>query len=161
VRTLRPTVQLNVLHTDQKSAPLNVLKRMKNHLKDNPVKFNDEAWIVSDRDEWDEEHLNRIQQWSRTNEKYGFAVSNPAFEYWLLLHFEGGKGVRNKRVCIERLRQHMPEYDKHIDTRRITLERIVDAIQRAKCRDNPPCDGWPRSCGATTVYKLIKNIIQD
>jgi hypothetical protein len=34
------------------------------------------------------------------------------------------------------------------------------AVRRARRRDNPPCDDWPRSTG-TTVYKLVENILKS
>lgn len=59
----------------------------------------------------------------------------------------------------ERLKRWIPDYDKGVDTRKISLSQIDDAIRRAKKRDHPPCEDWPRSIGQTTVYRLIENIV--
>ena len=80
-----------------KSAPLYVLKAMENHLRKESLKETDEAWIVVDKDGWMEEHLRELLQWANKKEGRGFALSNPNFEYWLLLHFEEGNGIRNSQ----------------------------------------------------------------
>ncbi len=74
-----------------------------------------------------------------------------------MLHFEDGKGVANSQQCTTRLKQYLPDYDKGIDIRKITQEMIDDAVERAKARDNPPCQDWPRKPGST-VYKLVESI---
>lgn len=73
--------------------------------------------------------------------------------------FEDGNGVANSQQCSTRLKQYLPDYDKGIDIRKITTEMIADAVRRAKTRDNPPCQDWPRALG-TTVYKLVESIQQ-
>jgi len=64
-----------------------------------------------------------------------FVLSNPNFEYWLLLNFEDGKGIANSQECLTRLKRHLPNYKKDIDGKKITLELITKAISRAKQRD--------------------------
>lgn len=117
-----------------------------------------EAWLVVDKDQWTDEQLTELFNWSRKQDNYGFALSNPKFEYWLLLHFEDGNGITCSRDCSERLRRFYPEYNKGIDPRKITMGMVMDAIRRAKQRDNPRCLDWPRIIGGTTVYRLVENI---
>jgi hypothetical protein len=52
----------------------------------------------------------------KTEPQY-FALSNPKFEYWLLLHFNDGTGIASSRDCSDRLKRHLPGYDKGIDAR--------------------------------------------
>ena len=73
--------------------------------------------------------------------------------------FEDGTGIASSRDCSDRLKRHLPGYDKGIDARKITRDRIDEAIRRARLRDNPPCADWPRALGGTTVYKLVENIL--
>ena len=153
-------VQVKCIRSTHGTSPPQVLKRMKNHLRNEKLKFSDEAWIVIDRDQWTEEQLGLPYDWSQELTNYGFALSNPTFEYWLLLHFEGGTDITSSRNCKDRLKAHLPNYDKQIDESKFTLERINAAIHRAKLRDNPPCNDWPRNPGSTTVYRLIEKIIQ-
>jgi hypothetical protein len=84
-------------------------------------------------------------------------LSNPKFEYWLLLHFEDGNGVGTSRECTDRLIAHLPNYQKgSVDTRKL-LAGVNDAVERAKRRDNPKCVDWPKMTG-TTVYRLVEKI---
>jgi hypothetical protein len=117
----------------------------------------DEAWLVIDKDNWSEEHLMTLFEWSKKNEKYGLALSNPKFEYWLLLHFEEGYGILNEKECTVRLKKYLPEYDKGFDPKIITKSMIDKAIARAKKNDTPSCEKWPLKTGST-VYRLIQRI---
>lgn len=140
------------------SSPPQVLRRLKEHLSRERLRPSDEAWLVVDKDMWTDGQLEQLHAWSLERSNYGFALSNPKFEYWLLLHFEDGRGITSSRVCTERLRRHLPDLSKGIDVRKITRERVDDAIHRARARDVPPCNDWPRDMGRTTVYKLVESI---
>lgn len=138
------------------SAPWAVLAEMKRYLRDAELRAGDSAWLVVDRDRWTEEQLRVLHEWAQTDDRFGLAVSNPMFEYWILLHFEDGNGVGSSKECNARLRRHLPEYDKNVQPR--TLRHLVpDAISRAERRDSPPCAAWPRTTG-TTVYRLVREI---
>ncbi|MDO9509305.1 MAG: RloB family protein [Thermovirgaceae bacterium] len=153
-------IQVNCLKGSHDSSPPQVLKRMEDHLRQEELRSSDEAWLVVDKDQWTVEQLAQLHAWAQEHANYGFALSNPKFEYWLLLHFEDGNGIASSRDCSDRLKRHLPDYDKGIDARWITRERIDEAIRRARQRDNPPCADWPRGLGGTTVYKLVENILQ-
>ena len=142
-------------------SPTQVLKRMEDHLRQENLLASDEAWLVVDKDQWKDEELVQLHTWSQGADNYGFALSNPRFEYWLLLHFEDGTQIGSSRECSTRLKKHLPDYDKNIDIRKITPDMIQDAVRRAKIRDNPPCADWPRKFGSTTVYKLVENILNS
>ncbi len=152
-------VHIHCLRGNHKSAPKNVLERMEKYLNINELNDNDQAWLVVDKDQWTDGQLNELFQWSQQKDNYGFALSNPKFEYWLLLHFEDGNGVSNSRQCTDKLKLHLPDYQKHINPREFTIDKIKRAIQRAKIKDNPPCSDWPRSTG-TTVYRLVEQIMK-
>ena len=134
---------------------------MEDHLRRENLLVSDEAWLVVDKDHWQDRDLEQLHKWSQEAENYGFALSNPRFEYWLLLHFEDGTQIGSSRECSTRLKRYLPDYDKNIDIRKITPEMIQDAIRRARVRDNPPCTDWPRKLGSTTVYKLVENILNS
>jgi hypothetical protein len=153
-------VKVNCLKGTHHSSPPEVLRRIEEYLRRESLKKSDEAWLVVDKDQWTDEQLAQLLNWSLKHENYGFALSNPKFEYWLLLHFEDGNGIATSRNCSERLMRLLPGYDKEIDPRKITSEMITDAIRRAKQRDNPPCVDWPRNIGGTTVYRLVENILK-
>jgi len=154
------TVQIEILKGKDKSAPLKLLTRMNKHLKEKGLSHSDQAWIVIDKDQWKDEHIDILHKWSQTQTNYGLAVSNPKFEYWLLLHFEDGHGISSVRECERRLRKYLPEYEKTIDIRKINTEQINAAVSRAKIRDRPQCIDWPKMLGTTTVYRLVEIILQ-
>jgi hypothetical protein len=153
-------IKVKCLKGRYESSPPQVLKRMEKHLKQEALRSSDEAWLVVDKDRWTDEQLSELHGWSAEHANYGFALSNPNFEYWLLLHFEDGAGVATSRNCTDRLRRYLPGYDKGIDAGKITREHIENAIRRAKQRDNPPCIDWPHAPGGSTVYKLVERILQ-
>lgn len=156
----------SVIHVDcikskHRSSPLQGLKRMEDRLKQKNLENSDEAWLVVDKDQWTDEQLAQLHTWSQSADNYGFALSNPKFEYWLLLHFEDGTNIGSPSECSARLKRHLPDYDKGLDIRKITPDMIEEAIRRAKIRDNPPYVDWPRTFGSTTVYKLVENILSE
>ena len=119
----------------------------------------DQAWVVIDKDRWQDDQIKPLFDWSNTNSQYGFALSNPMFEYWLLLHFQGPSGIRSPQDCTSKLKQHLPGYEKRIDERKVK-PHIQEAIDRAKRQDSPPCPDWPRTTG-TTVYRLVEELIKE
>lgn len=151
---------IEIVPHGQASSPDQVLRAMRRHLKSEPLKARDQAWIVVDTDAWTEEQLQRAHMWSIEAERHGLAVSNPMFEYWLLLHFEDGDQITGARECRDRLARHLPQRAKcplPIEA----LRGLVDgAVERAMRRDRPPCLDWPRQPG-TTVYKLVRALCGD
>lgn len=152
-------IRVSCLKSSHGSSPLQVLKRMEDHLRQVDLRSTDEAWLVVDKDQWTDEQLVQLHDWAQTGENFGFALSNPKYEYWLLLHFEDGNDIASSRDCTERLKRHLTDYDKGIDGRKFTNERIEAAIRRAKLRDNPTCVDWPRSLGGTTIYRLVEKLV--
>jgi hypothetical protein len=151
-------IRVNCLKGSHDSSPPQVLKRMETYLMGEELRSSDEAWLVVDKDQWSDEQLAQLHAWSRARDKYSFALSNPSFEYWLLLHFEEGNDIASSRDCIDRLRRYLPNYDKGIGVSMIARQGIANAIQRARLRDNPPCADWPRVLGGTTVYRLVEKL---
>ncbi len=157
---LELVIHVDCLKGKNESSPIHVLRRMKKYLKETKLKSSDEAWLVVDKDQWTDEQLTKLHAWSKEHDNYGFALSNPKFEYWLLLHFEDGTNISSPRECSERLNRYLPNYQKGIDARKITQNIIDAAIRRAKDRDNPPCSDWPRTTG-TTVYRLVEKLLKE
>jgi len=159
LNSLQAVIHVTCLKDKYNSAPPQVLKRMTKYLRKQNLRDSDEAWLVVDKDNWTEPQLQELHQWSQEADNYGFALSNPNFEYWLLLHFEDGTGISNAHDCSSRLRNYLPDYDKGISARRISKAMIEQATSRAADRDNPPCEDWPQHTG-TTVYRLVQNIFK-
>jgi len=154
-------IRVQCIKGSNKSSPPQVLERMRKFLRQEGLRKEDEAWLVVDNDQWTVEQLQELHEWSKKLENRGFAVSNPKFEFWLLLHFEEGKSLASVSDCSKRLKRHLPDYDKGIKWHVFTAEKINEAIQRAKVRDDPPCEDWPRKFGNTTIYRLVEKIMKE
>lgn len=153
-------VKVKPIRSTSASSPDKVLARMKKQLRKESLREGDEAWLVVDKDQWSDAQLKNLHEWSQKDERYNLAVSNPKFEYWLLLHFENGTRIATSRQCSERLNRRWPDYAKSFASRKITAEMIDDAIRRAEERDRPPRGDWPRLTG-TTVYRLVQRILES
>ena len=129
------------------------------------MKKTDEVWLIVDKDQWTDEQLNELFQWVQADAgkgaKRNLALSNPSFEYWLLLHFDEGNNISGNKQCIQRLRQYWPEYKKGTDLHKHTklAENIALAVERARKRDTHPSTAWPRNPGSTTVYRLVEKLL--
>lgn len=139
------------------SSPDRVLRRLRERLATESLRREDEAWIVVDRDQWTDDQLRSLHDWSCEKDNYGLAVSNPMFELWLLFHFEDGNGLASAHDCLARLKRYLPEYRKgHLEIHRLAAG-VSAAAERGRRRDTPPCADWPRSYGST-VYRLITRL---
>lgn len=72
---------------DTKSAPKHVFKKLKKEAKDEfNFKSPDELWMIIDRDEWTD--IAEISTLCKNEGNFFLALSNPCFEFWLLLHIK-------------------------------------------------------------------------
>jgi hypothetical protein len=152
-------VRVNTIPGSSDSSPHQVLKRMRTHLRKEGLRASDEAWLVVDKDQWTVEQLDELYAWSQESERYGFALSNPKFEFWLLLHFDDGAGATTAAQCELRLRRWLPAYDKGVSAADFPRDRVEQAVARARRRDTPQCQRWPSTPGVTTVYRLVERIL--
>lgn len=149
-------IRLKILSSNYKTSPPHILQRVKSFLRQEQLKKEDEIWLVIDRDQWPESQLEEVFTGCQS---LGFklAVSNPKFEFWLLLHFEDVSGIINSKECTERLRQHLPKYEKgRLDVHKI-IPKIPEAIRRAERKNRPSCKKWPITNGST-VYLLVEKL---
>ncbi|MGW4369639.1 RloB family protein [Nocardia takedensis] len=112
----------------------------------------DRIWCVLDVDEFDYSDAIRAAR----SVDIDLAVSNPCFEYWLLLHFEQyDSALVSYKHVRGRLIKHVPSYDK--STLRIEdyLGGIEDAIRRAKARSVVHGDEY-RTNPSTAVWRLLE-----
>lgn len=126
-------------------------------------KDGDQLWCVFDCDDNKDFELQAAISYS---EKHGYkiAYSNPAFEYWYLLHFEKRNGyLKDSATVIDILENkgYLENYGKSVDVFEELQEHQPEAIQYAKerverltrdqvtviCRDSNP---------VTTVYELVE-----
>lgn len=136
----------------------------------------DEFWIIADVDN----HTNddNIARWNQTisdckNKNYGYAISNPFFELWLLLHHldvneDDYKYAVTEKHAYEktshyrnRLRDDAKsplKESKHIESIHYDVEKVKGASKRAKALHNNS-EEWPHNLGST-MFLLVDKIIE-
>ena len=146
------------------NSPRKVLSALKAAIPRFQLRDGDYLWIVVDRDERSEEEIELCRRWAQDSkdspgQHKGFSLSNPKFEFWLLLHFEDGVRHTTSKACLSALRAHLPEYDKSLSRSDFDETSISAAIQRAKTLlgAGDPAD-WSREAGKTTVFTLCEAI---
>lgn len=122
------------------------------------VREGDQLWVILDRDEQSNtiEQLKRLGQWERENPSQHVALSNPRFEYWLLLHFEKNPTIQNANSDVY-MSRYFHEYDKRKDVQSsasmFNKTNVREAIHRA-CKPNyPTCDN-PDCVGSGMGYMM-------
>jgi RloB-like protein len=89
----------------------------------------DEVWCVYDVDDFDVVPAAR----EAARLRFQLAVSDPCFELWLLLHHEDCAAyLGGYREVEQRLRKHLPRYDKSRLNFADYAIGVVDAIRRAE-----------------------------
>lgn len=146
---------------DTHSAPNHLLKKAKDLYKDNEIGRSDEFWIILDKDDWEVSKINELRDWISSigmMGRSGVVLSNPKFEYWLLLHFEGGSGVFTAKECDNRLKRWLKDYSKNLRQKDFPEDHIIAAIERSKNRAKHIKD--PSSDDAcTNMHELVERII--
>jgi hypothetical protein len=154
---------VHVVQSHSDSKPMGLLCKMNKDLKVVSQHPPFEAWFMVDEVGWEDAELVALCKWTQEDgERRFLALSNPKFEYWLLLHCEEGNDITSPQECDERLaacRIGRDSGHKPFNDYRITREMMEDAVRRAEERDRPPCEDWPRQPGNTTVYKLVKKLL--
>lgn len=120
----------------------------------------DEVWCVFDCEA--PRYRYKFDQAIKEAEKNGFqlAVSNPAFEYWYLLHFKDTRRFfTNAGEIIQALRHHIPDYRKNKKVFDQLYPHTAQAIERAKrALKNKPRDGDQYPNPSTLVFKLVEKL---
>lgn len=140
---------------EHKSAPIHVLNHLKNRLKEEVLQEGDEAWLLIDKDRY-QHHLPEVASMC-IDADISLALSNPCFEYWLLLHhnkpnqlFDECKEVKKELAII------LSKIDTSESFESIYWDKVDVAISRARDLDNS-ADRWPQQNGSR-VYRLVERI---
>lgn len=161
--TFNKRVQVVPLIDDitHKCSPEAVLKRLDDYKRDNDVTDADQFWLVCDFDHWEDHGQLQTALTLCRQKNYSMAVSNPNFELWLLLHFDGDlTDIQTltigdqKKAITSRLKAILGSYTKGKYRVDALVPNVQTAINNARELDNPPTAGWTNSVG-TTVYKLV------
>ena len=164
--------KIEVIPPESKSAPQRVFESLQNYIDNRGVEGTTELWMVIDRDQWTCEVLDDVVEKCR-KEDVGLCVSNPAFPFWLLLHFEKGQGIepaetdsgnRSVKECEARLRdkRYLSGFSKNLTVNhwKVLREKLEIAISNAKELDLPPCQDYPRQRTGSTVYRLVEKLVE-
>lgn len=125
----------------------------------------DHVYCVFDVDEHPD--IPSALETARQN-KIQVALSNPCFEYWLLLHFDhvGSTGLTRKRA-VQELEKKLGQYKKGADYRERWLANVDRAIQNADTHHRSQWQIDPTDpkkilncCPSTGVHILVKLLIQ-
>ncbi|OGT60183.1 MAG: hypothetical protein A3E85_04320 [Gammaproteobacteria bacterium RIFCSPHIGHO2_12_FULL_45_12] len=158
LRVMNETVNIIIKKGDKKTEPNQVLGRAKKYIRENGLSKNEQVWLVIDVDGRPENSFKGCFEWEKVDTKHNLAISNPKFEYWLLLHFERGDNVKNGSDCMIKLLRHLPNYEKNnISAKEITKENCATAMDNGS-RKHEAVDILQGNC--STVYKLVKEILE-
>lgn len=155
-------IQVKVLETkDNRSAPKYVKERIRSFTKRYELNSDDQLWLVLDKDRWPDAQLADVFQHPFSNKKLiQIAVSNPCFEFWLLLHISdwGGESVSSRDVN-KILKEKLGGYKKS----NVKIEQFKNGVDEAILRAKllTPLTGyrWPVNPG-TNVYILVEAIFE-
>lgn len=163
-----------------KSKPWQLVERINKFKEKKDAKYEfskypeDEFWIVSDVDDnldnHKEEFENAIQECEEKGYKY--AISNPFFEIWLLLHHDEASEEDKKYAVTEthpyeatnHFRMRLTDKgaplkeQKHLKLEHYSDEKVRLAVQRAKELVEGKDEKIPSGYG-TYVYKIIEEIL--
>jgi len=128
----------------------------KNKIRSGIIPY-DEVWVVFDLEKThDERRTQAIKAMSMPEAKgICFAVSDPAFEYWLLLHEEyTTASFADCDAVTARLKKHWPDYKKEDTLSSAFLEKAPTAVQNAR-RVRADNEKSGRTNPATDVDMLV------
>ena len=134
------------------------LRLYKQIKKGNFDKSLDEFWLVCDVDRYQTQGNLQNAVKGCMEAGYQCAVSNPSFDFWLLLHFEDAP-------LGEQRRQYKKAWKEYVHERRekdmsCLLPLVDNAIERARNGDPDPLGRWPQTTG-THVYKLVERLVPE
>ena len=151
-----------------RSSPEAIKGMMNNFVRLESLRDGDQLWLVIDRDSWPIKTISEVAQ-DCHQKGYFLAVSNPCFEFWLLLHFEDVANqaeerkkeiFQNKKDFLKkeivRILEEYPNAHSIFDFDDFD-HRTKEAVRRARQMDDPNVR-WPDGLG-TRVHLLVGNLI--
>jgi len=169
----RSDIRVHVIDREPgECSPGHVIRALDGFRNEFKLRSGDELWMVIDRDQWP--LISLVDVASKCAQKgYHLAVSNPAFEVWLLLHVadlkqysrdelaeleENERMSRTRPRLEQELVRFLGAYNKSGLNMQDFLPGVENAVQLARAMDTHPEERWPRSLG-TRVYQLVERIL--
>jgi hypothetical protein len=158
---------------DTNSAPNHVFEKLKKEAKDEfNFNENDELWMIIDTDRW--KTIPKIIQACKEEGNMFVAVSNPCFEFWLLLHvkniedysaeeleliLKNKKVSQDKRYVDSQLTAILGSYNKSKPRTELYFPTLDFAISQARKLNNSN-EEYPKGLGSQ-VYKVMEKILKE
>lgn len=122
--------------------------------KDDNLRY-DQVWCIFDIDE--HPNVPDAKEMARAN-GIDLAISNAAFELWLILHFREQPGAQNRKHLVEILKKFVLGYDKKLDFASLQ-NGYRDAVERARRLDkDAEAMDEPGRDPTTGVWRLTESI---
>lgn len=171
------TIPLKKEHNGGNS-PLDVKRLLSKAKLEYNFKSTDEFWLIIDRDDWEKIHhidFNTLYDDCEKEKNFFIALSNPCFEFWLILHLKALEDIteedRNKIFKNERVSAKHNYIDIFLaecigDSRgynkrpkaAVFMPRVKVAIENARKIRN--LDERIPGGLSTDVYKLVEKLIK-
>lgn len=158
-----PRVTIKV--AEEHGVPMTLVKIAKQYKKDGERRAArerddnlayDSVWCVFDVD--DHPNLGQAKKMAQDN-GIDLAISNPCIELWLLLHFRDNPGMQHRTAILQRLKQYVPEFNKHVDFDTTYDAGYTEAVARAREMDQAAENlGEPHRNPTTGMYRLTELI---
>ncbi len=145
-------LEIKIVPRDTKSAPKYVLSDLQGFIEEkyDCKKGHDQMWLVLDREKTQDRKQAILDILPECKEKYyNIALTNPAFEFWLLLHvvniqnynendlFQNIKINNSKRFLEKQLSDELGGYNKsNLNPNIVTEENIKRALKQEQLFEN-------------------------
>jgi hypothetical protein len=159
-------VHVDVIHSKGDTAPENLVqqadKARKSRIENDKWEDDGQVWCVCDTEQPDLSISLRNALVMAQKNNIKMAVSNPAFEFWYLLHFrETDAPCSNGRDMKKKLRHYIDNYTETMEV--YTLLRLLTdkALQRAsdlRIRSNGAWDNFINP--STGVDQLVRVVVE-
>jgi len=146
--------------------PENVVQAIVTHLNQNKENIYEKKWAIIDKDDYSKAQINGAIQRARTLGIF-VAISNEAYELWLLLHFRSVTAYTNREVLKKELNhifndKFKIQYDKAShDVYQLIIGQQATAIKNSKMlvntyiRENGKLDPFYNN-PITMIYQLVE-----
>jgi hypothetical protein len=157
-----------------KSSAVKVIEQLDNYKKIYAIDAQDELWLVLDRDRQNFKIKNLAEIVTLCKQKnYELAITNPCFEFWLLLHLVDYKNYEmqdllenkpktnhSKRFLETELTRLLGSYSKSNYDVKKCIATMAFAISQAQEFDLQANEIWHESRIGTRLHILVGNILK-
>lgn len=145
---------VDIVITHHAKAPGQVVTYARDYAQRSTKDF-DEVWCVVDVDEFE------LREAEADARRCGIelSVSNPCFEVWLLLHHVDCRAALARCAAArDRMKRHVPGYDKTKLDFACFAGGVTDAVARAKALE-PTGANWAKN-PSTSVWRLVEKMTE-